>query len=67
MKDINENIDLVKWAFEKGYRQGNSDSSEGIYIDFSEIQRCFLDELVEFKRRKDQADCPSPVNLLRCN
>jgi hypothetical protein len=56
MKNTNENIDLIKWAFEKGYQLGNSDSHEGIYIDFNEIQRCFLDELLEFKNKTNSLD-----------
>lgn len=42
------NIEVIKWAFEKGYRLASADMKEGIHIDFSEIEKFFLRELAEF-------------------
>jgi hypothetical protein len=42
------NIDLIKWAFEKGYDLASNDVKESIHIDFTETQRYFLEELVEY-------------------
>jgi len=46
MDEIN-NIDLVIWAFEKGYSLGSSDEKDGIYVEFSETRNYFLDELAK--------------------
>jgi len=67
MKNINENIDLIKWAFEKGYKLGRCDGREGVYIDFTEIQRCFLDDLVELKRQNKPIDHVYPRKQIYCS
>lgn len=51
IEDI-ENIELIKWAFETGYRLGNNDGKEGIHIDFTETQKHFLTELSKFNHQK---------------
>ncbi|WDE09235.1 hypothetical protein SG34_031215 [Thalassomonas viridans] len=45
--DANNGIELIKWAFEKGYRLGISDEKEGVHICFKEVQKSFLEELAE--------------------
>jgi len=47
-------IEIIKWAFEKGYLLGNSDSREGIFINFNDIQEYFLTELEEFYVQQSQ-------------
>lgn len=42
------NVDILKWAFKKGYQLARTDTKEGIHINFIEIEQYFLDELVEF-------------------
>lgn len=42
-----EDIEIIKWAFEKGYSLGHNDMKEGIYINFKEVLEYFLEELVE--------------------
>ncbi|RRS10435.1 hypothetical protein EAG18_02440 [Pseudoalteromonas sp. J010] len=47
MMNKNYNVELIKWAFEKGYNLGHADIQEGIHIDFYEIEKLFLNELNE--------------------
>ncbi len=54
MKSINNKNNLILWAFEKGYRLGNSDSNEGIFIQFNEIKQCFLNEFAELERSNSE-------------
>ena len=42
-----DNIETVKWAFERGYELGNSDKNDSVHIKFVEIQKLFLNELEE--------------------
>ena len=49
-------IEILKWAFEKGYFLGLSDAKDGIHINFNEIQQCFLAELNEFYNQKVQLE-----------
>jgi len=42
------NIEIIKWAFEKGYQLASADMKEGVYIEFSETEKYFLNELDEF-------------------
>lgn len=42
------NIEIIKWAFEKGYRLASADMKDGIHINFSETEKFFLLELNEF-------------------
>lgn len=43
-----DNLDVIKWAFSLGYKLGNKDFSEGIHIDFTEVQKHFITELTDF-------------------
>lgn len=43
MKLTQENLELVKWAFLQGYRQGYDDSENGIYIDEEKLAIHFLE------------------------
>lgn len=43
-----ENIDVIKWAFEKGYDIACSDFRDGIIISSSETKKYFLEELEKF-------------------
>lgn len=39
------NIELIRWAFAKGYALGSQDFREGVHINFSETQSFFMGEL----------------------
>jgi hypothetical protein len=56
------NIEIIKWAFEKGYRLASADMKEGIHIDFSEIENFFLRELAELDVRKNNI-VPIPIEV----
>ena len=43
-----DNIEIITWAFEKGYNLGGTDMKEGIHINIAEIKKYFLQELTEF-------------------
>ncbi|UAA39226.1 hypothetical protein KIH87_02355 [Paraneptunicella aestuarii] len=43
MKLTQENLELVKWAFLQGYRQGYNDSENGVYIDEEQLAIHFLE------------------------
>ena len=49
---MSSNIEVIKWAFEKGYRLGSDDSKDGIHINFLEIEKYFLKELAEFNAQQ---------------
>ncbi|TQV77393.1 hypothetical protein FLL45_05465 [Aliikangiella marina] len=40
-----ENIELIKWAFKRGYQLGASDAGQGVFIEFSETLNYFIKEL----------------------
>ena len=42
-----ENIDLIEWAFAKGYKLGHIDTKQGVHINFSELIKSFLNELTD--------------------
>jgi hypothetical protein len=42
-----EQIEIIKWAFEKGYSLAKDDMKDGIHISLSEIRKNFLQDLVE--------------------
>ena len=44
---MNKDIEMIKWAFEKGYSLGHTDSQEGIFLDLKEVLQVFLEELEE--------------------
>lgn len=52
-----KNIELIMWAFEKGYHMGSTDAKEGVHINFAEIQKFFLEELEKFETEKNHRDC----------
>ena len=47
------NLDVIKWAFEKGYRLACDDVKDSIHINFSEIENYFLEELIDFHNQKN--------------
>ncbi|WDE02128.1 hypothetical protein [Thalassomonas actiniarum] len=49
-------VEIIKWAFEKGYNLGHTDIQDGIHINFTEIQKHFLNELAEYKNEEGQLD-----------
>ncbi|TQV84327.1 hypothetical protein [Aliikangiella coralliicola] len=53
IEDI-ENIDVIKWAFKKGYDLGTNDIKEDVHISFAETQKFFLDELAKFYAQENQ-------------
>lgn len=48
-----EVVEVLKWAFEKGYELGCYDTREGIHINFVEIQKYFLIELAKFNAQNE--------------
>jgi hypothetical protein len=46
-KNISD-IEIIKWAFEKGYRLATGDIKDGIHIEFSAVEEYFLHQLSEF-------------------
>ena len=46
-KQVNdiENIQLILWAFEKGYGLGRADVTEGIYIERDKVLKHFQSKL----------------------
>ena len=53
MKNNINNIDIIKWAFEKGYLLGQTNMKEGAHIDFPEIKKHFIYELSEYYPRQE--------------
>ena len=51
-----DNIEIIKWAFEKGYSLGHTDLKDGIHINFTEIQKHFLNELAEYSTEENQVN-----------
>jgi hypothetical protein len=51
-----EIIEVLKWAFEKGYGLGCDDTREGIHINFAETQKFFLAEFAKFNAQNEQLD-----------
>lgn len=51
-----DNIEIIKWAFEKGYNLGHEDIQNGIHINFIEIQTHFLNELAEYHNQENQVN-----------
>ncbi|WP_168204240.1 hypothetical protein, partial [Aliikangiella coralliicola] len=51
-----KNIEAIKLAFEQGYNLGSNDFKEGVYINFAETQKLFLDELAKFYEQKNDPD-----------
>jgi hypothetical protein len=51
--DNMDNLDVIKWAFNFGYKLGINDFSEGIHINGIEIQRYFIDELTQLMEGKN--------------
>ncbi len=48
-----DNIEVIKWAFKKGYQLGNVDMREGVHINYSETQKYFLKELTAYLESKN--------------
>jgi hypothetical protein len=40
-----DNLELIKWAFDFGYRLGNKDTLEGVHINSIEVEDYFILEL----------------------
>lgn len=51
INNIND-IEIIEWAFEKGYRLACADSKDGVHIDFNETKKYFLNELNEFREQQ---------------
>ncbi len=47
-----ENINVIEWAFEKGFNLATEDIKQGIHISFGEIKKQFLQELNEYVKRE---------------
>jgi hypothetical protein len=47
------NIEVINWAFEKGYRLASADMKDGIHINFTEIGKYFLHKLGEFHTQQN--------------
>jgi putative NIF3 family GTP cyclohydrolase 1 type 2 len=50
-KDV-YSLDIIKWAFERGYQLANADNKNGVHIQFSETEKYFLNELDELNESK---------------
>jgi hypothetical protein len=46
-------LDIIKWAFKRGYQLANADNKNGVHIQFSETEKYFLNELNESKIKKN--------------
>jgi hypothetical protein len=51
-KDV-YSLDIIKWAFERGYQLAKADNKNGVHIKFSETEKYFLNELNESKITKN--------------
>lgn len=45
--------DIIKWAFERGYKLACADIKDGVYIEYSETEKYFLKELEKYKGLKE--------------
>ena len=64
------NLDIIEWAFEKGYYLARDDIKESIHIDFSETQNYFLEELIEYCNKKNNKYMSASTLLntgIKCN
>ena len=59
MQTINkiENIEMIKWAFKKGYLLASSDLREGVHINTNEIEKYFLNELEDYNLQENPNMC----------
>ena len=48
-------IQLIEWAFEKGYFLGQADGKDGVHINFNEVKKYFLAELAAFYSQQKQS------------
>jgi hypothetical protein len=46
-------LDIIKWAFKRGYQLANADNKNGVHIQFSETEKYFLNELNKSKIKKN--------------
>jgi len=48
-----DNLEMIKWAFQKGYQLASSDLREGIHINIYEIEKYFLNQLKEYQLQEN--------------
>ena len=63
MNNQNEIIEVMKWAFEKGYGLGCDDTRDGVFINFSETEKFFLEELAEFNNQNKRLEITNRQTL----